>query len=373
MASNIDRMCTGNLDYLQSSIEKNLPPVIIEIGPAWSLTWGPVVWQAPGSQCPDNTWYVANNKSMTFEDGKTYNTYVVAIAGTVGNEFKDDFRKEDCAVGNVVDFPAWVSEGITNPPKVVSQVVASGTYVAKGTTDAAFQLINTPAPTQAGNGQTLYQYLTALPQVGSTRVIFTGHSLGGALSPTIALAFLQAGQLSGLDVLAYPTAGPTPGNAMFAALFQKSFQKTPATGTGHKVWNCNIVNSLDVVPCAWNNLSKLSSIYGSLTGLCAVRVALTIGVLEAFRYPDLLPYYPIQSSTFQSTTPPSPPKSYNAYMIDAHQQHVQEYFNQFHLHPTSSCTGGGEMTGDDVLRRYTVLGDLVLDQARLKAVEGAET
>jgi len=363
MASNVDAACKGDQSALQACIKKNLPPLVNQIGPEWSIAWGPVVYQAPGSNGPDNTWYVANNKSMKFADG-TYNTYVVAIAGTA-TEY--DWNVEDYGVGKVADFDAWVNGGITNAPQAASPS-STEPCAAMGTVNAVFTLITTPTPSTAYGTGTLYQYLTALPQASSTRIIFTGHSLGGALSPTIALAFLQAKKLGSLSVLAYPTAGPTPGNAQFANCFNTKFPKLPADGSGHKVWNCNIVNSLDVIPLAWNDFKLMHTIYGNLPRSLNWYIDGCIIKLKSHLAPDELPYAVIQSSRFPGR-PPSPPLTSAEYKKIVVEQHIEEYHHQFN--PSTPYSGAGQRGADEDMLGYPILGDLVRAELDLKAAEAA--
>jgi hypothetical protein len=320
-ASNVDRKCSGRQIDLQKCIEETLPPLVSKIGPEWSVTWGPVVYQAPGSSGPDNTWYVANNKSMQFADG-CYNTYVVAIAGTA-NTSGYDWNVEDLGVGQVVDFASWVNGGITNAPQPATGPFTGKAFAAMGTVSTVVALLTTNTPSTAYGTGTLYQYLTTLPQTKSMRIVFTGHSLGGALCPTMALAFLQAGQLSVPSVLAYPTAGPTPGNADFATLFQSHFPKMPADGSNHQVWNCNVVNSSDIVPYAWYNFQMFYTVYGPLGPECKAFVKALVGRLTPKLNPDNLAYSPIQCSPFKSSSVIISPKWWE-YLDDALTQHIKE-------------------------------------------------
>jgi hypothetical protein len=377
MASDIMSQCTGTQSRLQGCIEKHLPPVIAGIGPEWSLTWGPVVWQSTGSTYPDNAWYVANNKSMQFADG-TFNTYVVAIAGSCGPRTDYDWVNEDEAVGTVVDFLAW-THNITQPPQQTTPV-PDGTYIAWGTANATFNLINTPAPSTAqGAGLTLYKYLSSLQPEPNSRIIFTGHSLGGALSPTLALSFSQAGGFQGFQLVTYPLAGPTPGNAAFANLFTEKFPQFPSgSNLKHQVWNCNIVNHSDIVPMAWCtndtcglNLNNLYTIFGELSCFCHEQIKyLLLNPLLNHLHPDNLAYFPIPYSTFQSSTQPAkPPSTLLSYLSDAHAQHYKEYYNQFCLSPPGDgcpCSGLGERTGDDGKAIYPIIHVLALAKRKLE-------
>lgn len=371
-ASNMDGKCTGSQSHLQNCIERNLPPKVGKIGPEWSVTWGPVVYQAPYSRGPDNTWYVANNKSMQFADG-CYNTYVVAIAGTAITSLHD-FR-EDLGVGQVVDFASWVSGGITKVPQPAPPPFTGRAFAAMGTVSTVVTLLTTNTPSTAYGTGTLYQYLTTLPQTKSTRIVFTGHSLGGALCPTMALAFLQAGQLSVPSVLAYPTAGPTPGNADFATLFQTHFPKMPANGSSYQVWNCNVVNLSDIVPYAWYDLPELLSIYGKLHPVCHWFIKELVTALEDALKPDKLSYSPIQCSPFKSTSAPtSPPKAWE-YTRVAIAQHIREYFHLFDIpffDLPCPCPrqGSEERVGDDAPSPHPIFTALLIEQDKFKASAG---
>lgn len=83
--------------YYQDAVLKAIP----HYG-NWSVVWGPVVWKKIPSNFltgPDNSWFCAYNPSLLFEDGKSYPTYVVAIAPTAGTAmYSHDWREEDFGV-----------------------------------------------------------------------------------------------------------------------------------------------------------------------------------------------------------------------------------------------------------------------------------
>lgn len=67
------------------------------------------------------------------------------------------------------------------------------------------------------------------------------------------------------QVYVYPTAGPTPGNEGFSALFAGLFPQTTAGEQPWQVWNSLLWNSLDIVPHAWNStlMNEIATLYGS--------------------------------------------------------------------------------------------------------------
>ena len=115
--------------------------------------------------------------------------------------------------------------------------------------------------------KSLLQFLQSARAQNRT-LIFAGHSLAGALAPTLALVFFNSngGQLNLKDwsaVYLYPTAGPTPGNADFGKFLSSVFPSVPSSGPAYRVWNQNVWNSIDVVPHAWNlaMLDQVATLY----------------------------------------------------------------------------------------------------------------
>lgn len=205
-----------------------------QMGGGWSTVWGPVVFQADvdaGPQIASNVMYAAANSDRSM--------VVVAIAGTNFKSILYDVEKEDNAVGSTV---AWAPTRSGLHP-----------YVSSGT---ALGVSNLLAMNDGATGRTLAEFLGASAST-SARLIFTGHSLGGALAPTLALTLFNSdnGALKQSDwqsVRFYSTAGPTPGNKDFADYVRQEFPPDGPHAKPYQCWNQVVWNSLDVVPQGWD-------------------------------------------------------------------------------------------------------------------------
>jgi len=226
-------------EYLAASIRSRLrnPGLQNLIGGSWELAWGPGIFQSPKSSAADNAIFLVRD---------TVNgVYVIAIAGTNPSSSFDII--EDLAIQHPL---AWPYGG--NAP--------AGTQIAPGTRDGANALLSLES-----GGQTLLTYLQNVEATSSSTLIFTGHSLGGALAPTLALAMAEQGfnPSAWQAVYVYPTAGPTAGNSAFAGFFSQTFPQPAAGPQQWQVWNADLANRLDVVPQAWGEqtLASITDLY----------------------------------------------------------------------------------------------------------------
>lgn len=353
-------------------MQTELPAIISAISGQWEVVWGPVVWKAQPVNPftgPDNSWFVAHSPGVVFDDGSTHEAYVIAIAGTSSIY---GGVAEDLQVGTVVDFLKWVASGITQPtvPMSPDDVVPDGVYVANGTAIAAHTLLTEPSPSGAASaGLTLCEFLSGISMSSSTRVVFTGHSLGGVLSPTMALALVKSGVLGG-EVLVYPTAGPSPGNGNFAELFAQTFPASSSASldVDYAVWNRNIVNSLDIVPQAWctkkaqspaQNLDNIPSIYG-LPKLLAVTCV--VDVLKYTTDNSNMVYIPLQSLILSGSKPASAPGSVSQFLSDAGENHIAFYSKLFDMRWPGLVLGMNdelvEKNEKEKFLGYPVIGDI---------------
>jgi hypothetical protein len=289
----------GLVNALTSSIQTRLanPDLQELIGDSWELAWGPCVFQRPGSTYEDNAMYVAHDT--------VNNIYVVAVAATNIDSLYDII---------IEDFD------VTPIPWPYGGSAPSGTEIATGTHDGVNVLLR-----MESQGQTLKQYLQSRADASSSTLIFAGHSLGSALSPTLALALMEQG-LNLLDwkvVHVYPTAGPTPGNATFAAYFSQNFPQSATGSQPWQVWNADLANSLDVVPRAWNaqTLATIPTLYAPIikpTPLFVDVVAAKVKQVQPYGYTRIGTTKDLTGSTVQGSDPTFP--------NELRYQHIYAYF-----------------------------------------------
>ena len=224
-----------------------------QMGGTWSTVWGPVVFDTgldASLQIADNVMYVAANQDRS--------VFVVAIAGTNFNSLFYDVAKEDDAVDTTVEWAAAFPSLSNSAPPDLKPYLSSGT---------ALGVNNLLAMKDGTTGKSLLEYLGRAGSP-STTLIFSGHSLGGALAPTLALALFNShgGLLSKSDwanVYFYPTAGPTPGNGDLMQYVMREFRPVDLREQWWQCWNRVVWNSLDAVPQGWvvELLQKLPGLY----------------------------------------------------------------------------------------------------------------
>jgi hypothetical protein len=200
----------------------------------WEIAWGPAVLES-------NTTYFSINAMYLAHSLDDPSAYVLAVAGTNSVSIFD-WLVEDLAV--VYQLP-WIYGLLSAPDARISLGTGIGLAILQRLA---------PGGDRPGAGTNIRQYLAGLPAADRDLCV-TGHSLGGALSPTLALWLndtRRGWDLSGKTTLStLPTAGPTAGNSPFAAYSDGRLTTT------------RFANSLDVVPHAWNveSLAQIKNLY----------------------------------------------------------------------------------------------------------------
>jgi hypothetical protein len=221
------------------SLDKTIPSW------GWDVVWGPH-YAADWGGGEANAMFVVRKRDT--DDP----VYVIAIAGTnMASNF--DLLEEDIDTGQ----QSWK---LKNP----------GTLQPKVTHGDWMGLVNLLGPSK--DESKILDFVKAIPDKDRTTLWFTGHSLGGALSPMLMLALMDPdtdptsmdtsqthlGLWKQVNLLA--TAGPSIGNQDFVTHFKQVFGA--ANASTDFIWNGN-----DVVPHAWNHdmmmaLTQPTNIYG---------------------------------------------------------------------------------------------------------------
>ncbi len=211
------------------------------LGRGWVPVWGPVVF----SNNPQASSVVADNTMMLL-----YNTaqhlFVIAIAGTNIKSTYGWFQ-EDFKVNAIVK---W--KDITGKSGSALEVIPAA--IAEGT-NTGLQILTRM---KDSTGMSMIEALSGyLPKVKpGAELAVSGHSLGGALTPVMAL-YLKDTMTSWNKnhivkvISAYPTAGPTAGNEAFARAVSKNI-----------VYESRY-NNIDVVPQGWqkSTLARVPEFY----------------------------------------------------------------------------------------------------------------
>lgn len=355
LVSNMIKKEKNSIKALQGLAQRKTVKAVSGLG--WAVVWGPVVWKNDpnnGLTGPDHVWFVAKK----LRRAGLPDIYGISAAGsaTIYN-----LVVNNTGVIQVVDFTTWATN---TPPAPTSTIVDSGTYVAFGTAQGVHTLCSYPAPMgAAGAGKTLSDFLRDLSRGSGTQFIFTGFSLGGTLSPTLALGLTKAdaGVFTAADeILTYPIAGASPGNVHFAGLFAEKFPMN--SGSGYQVWNGNVANTLDVVPQAWStdvaqpqNLDKVPPIYGNNPVLPGVQQKVSISKDIACK--SGIVYIPLQSTLFTAAavTPPPDEKIFREIATEQHSKAYERYFNVKLPKGSSALRTQGGLEGSEAEHESAIL------------------
>ena len=232
------------------------PKTIALIG-HWQTVWGPVVYSniVDDSLKPVavNTMFIAQSLDDTSE-------YVIAIAGTNPQSITA-WTTEDLDFTSVIN---WTDILNGNPTAYTGPNVNTGVpFVSHGTFTGLDTLLHMQDPNR--NNITAVGYLTKMAAAkgqGTPATIWvTGHSLGGALAPTMALYLNDTKKTvwgttdTAISIHCLAVAGATPGGAAFSTYYNNELGANTI-----RVWN-----SHDVVPHGFDTvmLYQVDSIYNA--------------------------------------------------------------------------------------------------------------
>jgi hypothetical protein len=306
MLSNLGHCFSGTVEEIEAQLTPVLEDQLSLLQPkigTWTLVWGPAVYLLPTSSRPDNIMFVARQSGAS--------QLVVSIAGT--NPYSVlNFIVEDFMVRTQVP---WFS-GV---PFSLDRKISLGTFIGFSVLQAL-----KPGASQPGAGSTVRDFLATQVSAPIT-VNVGGHSLGGALSPTLALWLHDTRKKwdpannASLSVL--PSAGPTAGNRDFATYSDAQI--------GPQV--TRIHNKLDVVPHAWTTaaLEQVPDLYApdiEPDDLVKLLVALAIDASKEGSYMQINPGAKALPGSAVNKTIIKPREPFLNFLRQVGYQHVDAYY-----------------------------------------------
>ncbi len=237
--------------FVNDASQKVLASKVVQkfIGDDWETVWGPVVY----SHDKNSSFAVADN-TMGVYYSPSQKLFVVAIAGT-----------------NSISSYGWMKEDFhVNKTAVWKDITGRGMGdISQGTATGLDILVNKMKDGSIDVLTALKKYITN-QNISNAEVAVTGHSLGGALSPALALYLSDKREEWHADATihmsTYPTAGPTIGiypnkkkdikTNNFIKYYQDEIE-------AKRIEYITVMNSLDIVPLAWDkdNLATIPNLY----------------------------------------------------------------------------------------------------------------
>lgn len=240
--------------FVNDASQKVLASKVVQkfIGDDWKTVWGPVVY----SHDKNSSFAVADN-TMGVYYSPSQKLFVVAIAGT-----------------NSISSYGWMKEDFhVNKTAVWKDITGKGKGdISQGTATGLDILINKMKDGNINVLTALKKYISD-QNISNAEVAVTGHSLGGALSPALALYLsdkrTEWNNGKNIKMSTYPTAGPTIGvdsaiSALLIPVKQASFiEYYDSQIANGNIQYHSVINKLDIVPLAWNkeDLATIPDLY----------------------------------------------------------------------------------------------------------------
>lgn len=282
------------------STMKKIKPLQNSVFVDWRVVWGPAIYTLKYGELQDNMMFVSRRISEPVN-------YIVGIRGTNGTAWLD-WLEEDLDVLEKVDWKLPAGKTAKGTPKI-SEATDTGFYA----------LLNKMKPESGlpGSGLDITAFLKTIVKNSKININFTGHSLGGALAPTLALWFKQSqGTASGWDpkgnasISITPFAGATAGNSDFATYSDRILGDS-----------CDrIHNTNDVVPHVWTSktIKEIPELYSS--------IGIIPGKLKKWiidQVADIIIDYKQINNSNPFTFPLN--KEYDSFTAQVSYQHVKSY------------------------------------------------
>lgn len=304
----------------------------IRVMSGWSVTYGPCVYKLSEAEWkgrqtgPDNAWFAATGP------GSQNPVCVVAVAGTARHSIAA--LTGDVLVTWMMNFENWVKKWTSqNIPRILPAIVAGPDdqekYTSQGTAIAVHDVLSNRG-SKYPQTELLHQYLATLPK--NCTVIFTGHSLGATIAPTVALGLVKMQdslKTKVKEILVQLTGGPSAGVGTFSKDFEATFP--PKDG-----FNSMLYNQWDLMPQAWsltlpdqNPDNIFSKIYDTATDAAKAEIKDKVEKAKRLLHSRHPPYVPIRGTRF--TPKRKPDKNTNdkdapdSYRKESMWQHAEAY------------------------------------------------
>lgn len=216
---------------VQKFINQNASP--------WEVVWGPVTSNSKplGKWHTDNTMYVAKTNSF---EGSAHPLYVVATSGT-----------------NAISEKGWLGEDLNVILRKKWDGDKAKGKISKGAYKGLGILLG-----MEHQGQSILDFFKQLDlsKKGTAyEIAVCGHSLGGAISPLVALSlkeWVNETPHKNITVGSYPSAGPSIGDERFTNYFIQTI--------GAENYH-SIINAYDMVPHSWepDMLKAIPNLYNN--------------------------------------------------------------------------------------------------------------
>ncbi|WP_312900472.1 lipase family protein, partial [Chryseobacterium taichungense] len=243
---------------IQDNFAKNLPGIIAAADFPVDVTvaWGPYVVVEPKDITKDHTATATNTMIVFKYPSQTVtgvNEYVVSIAGTKPTSIFDEIN-EDLLGGKIADWPYCPTP--------------NNIRISHGTLNGINLLLG------LNSANSITNFFSKLDDPNAI-ITVAGHSLGGALSPALALVLFGAdtsysdipthAKAQNWTTRTYALAGPDVGNSYYVNYLKTTFPPQAEPAVKWQQFNCKIWNSLDIVPQVWSKgfESYIDTIYGT--------------------------------------------------------------------------------------------------------------